>query len=554
MKDQARIGVILCSCGDTIGSILDIDRINTSISKLPGVQFVGSDLYPCSKMSLDRFTEDITKKKVERIVIAGCSPRTHGHLFRKVFEGAGIDGQLVEMVNIREQCSQVHAGDRKKATQKAIALIRMEVARITHAQSREKIRGTVQRSATVIGGGISGMTATLSLAQKGVPVKLVEKAEQLGGLVHDMYLLYPAFSDSREFIKTRIKAVQEHSQIEILLGSQVTDVAGHVGDYTVTVEKNGEQQTHQAGVIIVATGSDVFEPTGLFGYGQDPRVVTQVSFEAMMRKGGIEAKHIIMIQCVGARIEERPYCSRHCCLATIMNAIALKEEAPDTNITVLFRGLTEYIQDFDRAQELGVRFIRYDPPTFPEVSDGNIDVKDAKTGEKHTIPYDLVVLATPLVPRIETRELARMLKIPADEWGFLVEPQTKLRPGEYLPNGVFVAGAVHWPAIISECIDQGHGAASRALAPIEAGTIEKEPIVSYIDPELCRGCGRCAEACPYQAIELTAGKDDMVLATSDEFLCTGCGICASVCPCGAISIHHLLDQQVNAALAAAIKP
>ena len=554
VKGEARIGVIICRCGDEIGSVLDMDRLVKSAKKIPHVKYVTGGFYPCSKDSLANMKQVISEHNLDRMVIAGCTPRTHAQLFRNAFQEAGLNGNLVDMVNIREHCSWVHAGDRKRATKKAADLIRMGVARVIHARSQDKIQGRVQRSAVVIGGGISGMTAALSLVQKNVPVKLIEKENRLGGLVRNMYLLYPTYTDSADFIEDRIKAVGENTNIEIFLSSQVTDVAGHVGDYTVTIEKDGQERKLPAGVIVVATGSDVFEPVGMFGYGDDPRIVTQLAFEAIMRKGDIKARDIVMIQCVGARIDERPYCSRHCCLATIMNAMTLKEKAPDTNITVLFRGLTEYIQDYDRAEELGVRFIRYEPPKFPKVENGSATVQDAKTGQKLTIPYDLVVLATPLVPRVASMELAGKLRIPVDEWGFLVEPQTKLRPGEHVPNGVFVAGAVHWPAIIGECIDQGHGAASRALVPIEAGVVEKEPIVSHIDPEMCRGCSQCADACPFHAIDLITDEDGLPQALSDEFLCTGCGVCASVCPCGAISMHHLLDAQINATLGAAVSP
>ncbi|UCE19742.1 MAG: CoB--CoM heterodisulfide reductase iron-sulfur subunit A family protein, partial [Gemmatimonadota bacterium] len=329
---EARVGVIICRCGDEIGGVLDVDRLVKAAKKIPHVQYVTSELYPCSKDSLATMKRVISEHNLDRIVVAGCTPRTHAQLFRNAFQEAGLNGNLVEMVNIREHCSWVHAGERRRATKKGVDLIRMGVARVTHARPQEKIQGTVQRSAVVIGGGISGMTAALSLAQKDVPVKLVEKKNRLGGLVHDMYLLYPTYTDSKEFIEDRIKAVDENPNIEVFLSSQVTDASGHVGDYSVTIEKDGEEQTLPAGVIVVATGSDVFEPVGMFGYGDDPRVVTQLAFEAMMRSGDIKAQNIVMIQCVGARIDERPYCSRHCCLATIMNAITLKEKAPDKNI------------------------------------------------------------------------------------------------------------------------------------------------------------------------------------------------------------------------------
>ncbi len=551
-KENTRVGVFLCECGREIAGSLDLGRIKEKVSKCNSVAFVKSMPYPCSKKGLAELKGTVAEQGLTHIVVAGCSPRTHSLLFRNACQEAGLHRSFFELVNIREHCSRVHQKNKARATSKAVELIHMGVAKVIFSEPRGFLREKVEPVAAVIGGGISGMTAALGLAARGVQVKLVEKEKALGGRLRDLHFVYPSYTGGMEFLREKVAEIEENPNIEVLFNTRVTKVNGHLGNYRITVRDSNGSREFLAGVIVVATGSEVFVPHGMYGYGTDKRILTQIELEKRMKKGDLKASHVVMVQCVGSRNEERPYCSRVCCTASVKNTIALKEKDPKMKITVLSRGFAEYVGDLDRAREMGVSFIRYDPARPPEVKDGLVKVFDSIAEMETYIPYDLVVLATPLIPRSNGEELSRIFKVPQDRYGFLVESHLKLRPGDFVPHGVYLAGSVHWPATISECISQGYGAAARAYSVIETGVVEKEPIVAVLEEGVCRGCGRCAEVCEHHAIEMVEKEDGLKQAMLDEIICNGCGVCVAVCPSGAISLGHLRPEQMEAVLDAAL--
>jgi len=552
VKENARVGVFLCECGREIAGSLDLGRIKEKVSKCNSVAFVKSLPYPCSKKGLAELKGTVAEQGLTHIIVAGCSPRTHSLLFRKACQEAGLHRNFFELVNIREHCSRVHQKNKGKATAKAIDLIHMGVAKVLYCEPRDLLREKVEPVAAVIGGGISGITASLGLAARGVHVKLVEKEKTLGGRLKDLHLIYPSYIGATEFLREKVAEIQENQNIQVLSNTRVTKVEGHLGKYRITVSDPNGSWEFLAGVIVLATGSDVFVPRGMYGYGIDKRVLTQMELEKRMREGDLSAPNVVMVQCVGSRNEERPYCSRVCCTASVKNTIALKEKDPKMKITVLTRGFAEYVGDLDRAREMGVSFIRYDPARPPEIKDGLVKVFDSIAEMETYIPYDLVVLATPLIPREDGGELSRIFKVPRDRYGFLVESHLKLRPGDFVPDGVYLAGSVHWPATISECISQGYGAAARAYSAIETGVVEKEPIVAVLEESVCRGCGRCADVCEHHAIEMVEKEDGLKQAILDEIVCKGCGVCVAICPSGAISLGHLRPEQMEAVLDAAL--
>jgi heterodisulfide reductase subunit A len=409
----------------------------------------------------------------------------------------------------------------------------------------------VERRAVVIGGGATGMTAAHALAARDIPAVLIEKEDKLGGLLNSVNLLYPGYCDASKYAEELSNTLAADSRVEVLAKTSVTAVSGHAGAYTLTVETAGKPRELSAGCVVVATGANVLTPEGLFGYGANPNVVTQLEFEAMLRKGLGDVKSIVMIQCAGSRNAERPYCSRVCCTATVKNTVTVIESVPDAAITVLSRGFAEYVGDLDRARDSGVTFLRYDLERPPSVGPETVDVFDMISSAEKSIPYDLVVLATPLVARDETAELARLLNLPADDHGFVAEPHTKLRPAAYAPGGVFVAGSAHWPATVTECLSQAHGAAARAAALLERGTIEREPLVAVVDELTCRGCERCVEACAHGAPALMDSDDGMKTSSIDTIRCVGCGVCVAVCPSSAITLSHLTSEQLLAMVGAA---
>jgi heterodisulfide reductase subunit A len=490
-----------------------------------------------------------------------------------------LNRYLFEFVNIRDQCSWVHMNNPQEATQKAQDLIRMGAAKAALLEPLEETELVVQPAAAIIGGGIAGMTAALSLARRGFAVTLVEREPQLGGILHHLDKLYPTGADARELIDRHMAEVLDHPHIEVLTSAEVQEVRGYIGNYELTVHSRqfGMDLPVQAGVIIVATGAEELKPTGSYGYGKDPKVVTQQELELLLaaNPGQSPIPHsqspaptVVMLQCVGARTEKRSYCGRTCCLVAMKNAMLLKEGSPATEVYVLYRDIevhgTHFEDYYAQARDLGIIFTRYTPEDPPRVSDDRVLVYDELLGASLAIPYDLLVLSTPMVPRPGARRLAQMLKVPVDEHGFFLEAHVKLRPLDFATDGVYLCGSAHWPAHLDEAISQAYGAAARAATILTKDQIRASGVVAHVDDYLCRGCKRCAEVCEFGAIEFAevekAGGIDggprqlttQTVAKVNPVLCKGCGACAVVCPTCAMQASHFTSKQVMAMVQAAL--
>ena len=542
MEKDIKVGVFLCQCGGQISNVLSLDRIEKAVRKNPKVCLVSNANFPCSKTGLRVTQSAIKEKNLNRIVIAGCSPRMMEQLFVRTISEAGLNPNSIEIANIRDFCARIHQKEKNVATTKAINLIQGAIDKVSLKQSHENLTREVLKTVAVIGGGIAGISSALRLANRGIKVILIEKDVQLGGMLNSIYRLYPRETDAAEFLKEKIEQIKMNKNIETLAETEVKDIHGSVGKYEIEIDSKSKKI--EAGAVVFATGSEYFYPNGLCGYGRNKNIITQLEFETILRQNKLAAKEIVFIQCVGSRNEERPYCSRFCCPATFKNVLLLKRANPELKITVIFRGLTEYIREYDEAVDLGVLFIPYDPENPPQVKNDFIFVTDEKIDKNFEIPFELLVLATPMIPDPKSKQWGKKLRLPVDEYGFILEPHVKLRPKRFAPDGIFVAGSVHWPGLVSDSIGQGVSAAARAFSLIQKETIEREPIVAEIDPLICRGCERCLEACSFQAIKMVDENDGFQHAEIDEFVCKGCGMCATVCICGAAQVKHLTDQQI----------
>jgi heterodisulfide reductase subunit A len=426
---------------------------------------------------------------------------------------------------------------------------------------------------------MAGMTATLSLARRGFAVTLIEREPELGGILRHLDKIYPSGVNARDLLQRRIAQVSDHPYIELLAPADVQMVRGHIGNYEMVVRSRelGMDLTVQAGVIIVATGADELKPRDMYGYGSDPRVITQLELEGLL----VEAEplapvsrarsatfSVVMIQCVGARDETRSYCGRTCCLTAIKNAIQLKERDPETEVYVLYRDIevhgTHFEDYYAQARELGVIFTRYTPEGLPQLAEGRVIVYDELLGARLSIPYDLLVLSTPLVPRPGARELAQKLKVPVDEYGFFLEAHVKLRPLDFATDGIYLCGSAHWPAHLDETISQAYGAAARATTVLAKDQIRASGVIAQVDEYLCRGCERCVDVCEYGAIEFVSMPRKSVfgappgealtrtVARVNPVLCKGCGACAVACPTCALQAAHFTSKQVTAMVQAAV--
>jgi len=559
-EEVPRIGVFVCHCGINIGGVVDVPEVVEYSKTLPGVAYAEGNLYTCSSEGISKIKEGIAKHNLNRVIVASCTPRTHEPLFRAACEEAGVNRYLFEMANIRDQCSWAHMHEPEKATEKAKDLIRMAAAKARLLKPLEEPEIDVTPSALVIGGGISGMTSALCLANQGFKVYIVEKEPKLGGMLRNLNKLYPNMEDASEGLSQIAKRMKSNKKIKVLTSAAVKQVKGFIGNFEVTVEKaNGKAMNFEVGTIIVATGATVFEPVGMYGYGEHENVITQLQLEQLLKKGQLKKpKKVVMIQCVGAREEKgRTYCSRICCTTALKNAMLIKEKCPDTDIYILFRDLQAYgthYEDLHRmAQGKGIKFIKYVLEKPPQVIRGEngrlmVNVCHALLDEQVKISSDLVVLSTPLIQQESAKELSQMLKVPLGPDGFFFEAHVKLRPIDFATDGIYVCGTAHSPKDIAESLSQALGVASRAAIPMAVKRLKVEAITAVVDENLCSGCGTCVKLCPYNAIQ----KDEKGIARVTSVVCKGCGTCAASCPERAITMQHFTDEQIMAQALAAL--
>ena len=546
--------MFVCHCGSNIAGYLDVAALGEYAQTLPHVTFVQRNLYSCSESGINEIKKGIQEHGLNRVVVASCTPRTHEPLFRTSCAEAGLNPYLFEMVNIRDQCSWVHMGEQKDATTKAKDLIRMGVAKAALLEPQEPIISQVQTRALVMGGGITGITSALALAHRGYEVVLVEKEESLGGMLNHLYKLGPTMTDASGLIREKIRAVTEHPKITIFTRAQVTHAQGFIGQYKVDLETDSSVKKIDIGVILVATGGRNYIPEGLFGY-DGRRVITQLDMERLLKEGlDPSIRSVVMIQCVGSRNEERPYCSRVCCQTAVKNAMLVKDQVPDANVFVLYRDMQMYGVEneemFRASKAKGIRYVHYDPARPPEVEADRVKVYHDLLGHHMDLPADLVVLSTPLIAHEDAQVTAQLMKIPIDENGFFLEGHVKLKPLDFATDGVFLCGSARFPANIREAVAQGLGAASRASIPLSKGSVVVEPIISVLTNEdACRGCGLCVALCPYGALEIRKTEKGRKVHVIDV-ACKGCGVCASTCYQHALSINSFTDQQIEAQIEA----
>jgi len=589
--EAPRIGVFICHCGVNIGGVVNVPSVVEYAKTLPFVAHSEENIYTCSEAGLASIKEAVKKHGLNRVIVASCTPRTHEPLFRSACQEVGLNKYLFEMANIREQCSWVHSHEPEQATEKAKDIVRMAVARATWLQPQDEPEIDIKDSSLVIGAGIAGITSALSLANQGFKVYLVEKEPDLGGNLRRLHKLYPTMQDSSEILNPAIEAVKAHKNIQVLTSTSIADVKGYVGNFFVTASENGHKVEFDVGTIIVACGALNYRPPeGLYQYGIYDNVVTQFEMDQLLNKGAIEnPDRVVMIQCVGARKGEIrayeieafsmsdtsrilrkilrarkeegwPYCSRICCMNAIKNAILIKEQSPKTDVIIFYSDLRvykEYEDLYSKARDLEVKFIKFIEEAGPEISETPdkkmlVSVYDMLAGHEVKLTSDWVVLSTPLIPHKDSVLLARTLKIPLSPDGFLMEAHLKLRPVDTQMDGIFLAGAATGPKDVPESIVSAKAAASRAAILMANKKMRTEAITAVVNPDLCRGCGRCEEVCEFKAIELVEVTPKVVNARVNEISCKGCGTCSVTCPTGAITMKHFTEKQVSAMVEAAL--
>ena len=561
---KVRVGIFICHCGSNIGGLINCKELVKYVKKLPNVAYAEDNLYTCSDPGLSSIKKSIKEHDLNRIVVAACTPRTHEPIFRKCILEAGLNPYLFNFVNIRDQCTWVHMKYPKEAFEKALDLISMGVAKAIKLEPLEMITIYVTPIALIIGGGISGMSAALNLSRQGFKTYLVEKENELGGRLNLLYKLFPHNTEASELIEDIKNKIQNARNLIVYKPAKVKSIDGFVGNYKVEIEQNDNIINLTVGVIIVAVGASLFTPFKFFEYDGKIRI-TQYELESKLKSNEVDANNVVMIQCVGSRIDERPYCSSICCMTALKNALIIKDKNPGANVTILFRDLytpgTNYEKYYRNAREKGIIFIKYDLDRLPSIEENLIKVFNEYMGDYIIIPYDLLVLSTPLVANDDNKELAQLLKVPLGTNGFFLEAHVKLRPNDFATDGIYIGGSAKWPVDITEAITQGYATASRASTILSHKIIQVEGAIAEIEENKCTGCGECRDTCIYNAIEMIevvskfkAILDSVVPSVSLvryksrilPALCKGCGSCEGVCPVGAISLKHFTNQQIIA--------
>ena len=553
--ETPRIGIFVCNCGVNIGGIADVPAIAEYAKGLPNVEYVEENLFTCSQDTQDTMVEVIKEQKLNRIVVAACTPRTHEPLFQETLRNAGINSYLFDMANIRNQCTWVHSDDKEAATEKSKDLVRMSVNRASLLEPIPAVSVKIDKSALVIGGGVAGMTAALSLADQGFPTTLVEKSSVLGGAARDLTKTWKG-NDVQEYLAGLVDNVEKHPDIQVLCDAEVVGASGFVGNFETQVANGNGTKTVEHGVTIVATGGKAAD-TDEYLYGKNSRVTRWHDLEHDPEKLK-DAESIVFIQCVGSRDDNRPYCSRICCTASISQAISIKEETPDKDVFILYRDIRTYGEKeilYKKAREMGVLFIRYsldNKPKVAELEDGlAVEVFDPILQKNLQIKADLVNLATAIEPAVNDK-ISEFYKIPLNAENFFMEAHAKLRPVDFATDGMFLCGLAHYPKAIDESIAQAMAAASRATTILAKDSVQVSPLVSQIDADKCIGCGLCEEVCAFNAIELEEVEGKGYRAKNISASCKGCGLCASSCPQIAIDMLHFRDAQIVASICAAV--
>ena len=594
MINSPRVGVYVCHCGINIAATVDVTAVTNYAARLPAVAVARNYTYMCSDPGQVLIKNDITEHNLNRIVVASCSPRMHEPTFRAAIAEAGLNSYCLEMANIREQCSWVHPQG-ILTTEKAIQLVESAVAKATRLEPLQTRQVSITPAAVVIGGGIAGMQSALDLADAGFQATIVERAAQPGGHAAQFYRTFPTLEPAGLLVHELVERVDRHPRITLMTESEVTDVSGYVGNFQVRVKRNEETTDVPAGAIIVATGFETFDPhlKPELGYGKYPQVLTTLEFEHVVARseapkqspihldeprrdeiaslatpalaGGIReerlarndmVKSVVFIQCVGSRdqavgcgndkSQAHPYCSRVCCMVTAKQARLVREKFPNAAVTVFYMDVRAFGKGFeefyDQAREDGVLYRRGNPSEIIKHGDKVVvRAEDTLLGEQVEVEADLVVLAVGMTPRADSEIVAQLLKLSRSGDGFFMEAHPKLRPVETSMAGVFLAGCCQAPKDIADSISQARAAASAALIPLMRGQVQVDATTSFIDEELCSGCGQCAEACNFSALSLHPVRGKM---TVNAVLCQGCGACAAACPSKAIMVHQFTFEQI----------
>ncbi len=538
--EPPRIGVFVCCCGTNIAAYVDVPAVVEYAKTLPYVVLARQNLFSCSQDTQDEMTQIIKEHNLNRVVVAACTPKTHEPLFQQTIIKAGLNKYLFEMANIRNQCSWVHKTDMDRATRKAKDLVRMSAAKSWMLKPLTQPRMSINPQVLVVGGGVAGLEAAITLSRQGFVTFVIEKTGRLGGQTRKLYKTWKNESIA-SYLDTLMDTVTDETHLLYWLNAEILSVEGSVGNFTTVIRTHGQKRVLHHGVTIIASGASQYMPTEHL-YGKNEAVMTSLELEESFCRDDwlTDDKAIVFLQCVGSRIKERPYCSKVCCTQSIKNAVLLKQKDPDKEIYIIYRDIRAYGTRellYKKARSLGVHFIRYNaqlPFTVKEKERALVcEFTDTVLRQSMTVRADRLILGAAVVAE-KNNPLAAFYKVSQNPDHFFSEAHVKLRPNDFATDGMFLCGMAHGPKTVGESIAQAQAAAARAVTVLSKKEVALEGTFAYVDPFKCSRCGVCISICPFFAPRFDPRSKKAAVQST---LCKGCGLCVASCRSGAIRLN-----------------
>jgi heterodisulfide reductase subunit A2 len=555
-RDLPRTAVALCTCSGTLAEGADLDAVTAELAVSSPAGGVFRIARLCTRDGWAELKGKMMASRANRLLIGACTPHVFAGKLKELGESAGIAPSLMDVADVLGSVAPASGSGRGRPAKEILAVLNVGIARIEGMEPVEPSRtGMVQR-ALVVGGGVAGMTAALSIADHGFEVSLIEESGEFGTHLRKVRSSFQGASPL-ELLERTIAMTEKHPLIRVHMKTRAVHSQGCMGSFVTTVEKeDGSGETIEHCVTILAPSGKVAE-TASYCCGRSESVMTGRELKEKLLTGAIDPAGlgtVPMIQCVDSRDENRSYCSRVCCAAALRIALHIKEKNPDVDIVIFYRDLMAYgFQEahYTEARRAGVVFIQYEPDGKPvvELENGRVRVtaRDPILGRDVVVEPDLLALNTGIVPS-DHRRVAAVFGVELNEDGFFREACSKWRPVDAMKEGIFLCGIAHSPRSATESIATAHAAAQRSLALLSRRTIAGSSIVAKVRQSLCARCGRCIDACPYGARYLD--EEDRVQVS--ETGCQGCGSCAAVCPNGASVLGGYSDRQVLSMLDAAL--
>ncbi len=556
-RDLPQVSVSLCTCGGVLGDAVDIDELIEGLKTQGSVGPIHRIEGICTKEGWDELQESLMSTDANRILIGACMPYVYAPKLRQLGDTIGLNPALMDVVDIRMPALADGDGDRSQATQQVGTVLSMGVSKLKGIDPLPRPVRRITQKALVVGGGIAGITSALAIADHGFEVDLVEQADELGGNLRKLHRTIEGDSP-QELLADAEAKVEKHPKIRVFKKSRVVTTQGRVGHFSTIIEKeDGQGETLEHGVAILATGGSEAK-TESYAYGESEAIITQHELEGKLADGSLDPANlnaVAMIQCVDSREEPRNYCSRICCSSSLKNALYLKEQNPEIDVTIYYRDIMAYgflETYYTQARKAGIIFIQYDVGEKPNVTVENgkavISAVDPILGREVVVKPDVLVLSTGIVPN-DVAELKGFWGIQVNEDGFFQEAEYKWRPVDFIKEGIFMAGIAHSPRSIAESIAMAEAAAQRALRILDKERLAAGDIVAEVRHAICSLCELCIDACPYGA--RMRDEEDKIIV--DELMCQGCGSCAAVCPNSASVLRGYKDQQMFEVIDAALE-